>query len=156
MFFFSIINRYQYRYVIQFSVSVSVSVRLKFSKSVRIGIGKNRFKVNRSIPSSISPIVAQWENLGHISNLSGWEDTVRVKISADATNYETDSESLKNIRLANDRIEDEASTDFSEISEDEIQTGNTLRSLRTSHPDDWLSDEKVDEIIHKVNKLGKQ
>ena len=51
MLFFSIINRYRYWYVIQFSVSVSVSVRLKFSKSVRIGIVKNRFKVNRSIPT---------------------------------------------------------------------------------------------------------
>ena len=49
-YFFRIKNRYRYRYVIQFWKSVSVSVRLKSSKSVRSGIGTNRFKVNRSIP----------------------------------------------------------------------------------------------------------
>ena len=43
-------NRYRYRYVIFSTESVSVSVMLKVSKSVRIGIGKNRFKVNRSNP----------------------------------------------------------------------------------------------------------
>ena len=46
--YFLMKNWYQYWYVIQFSKSVSV--RLKSSKSVKIGISKNRFKVNRSIP----------------------------------------------------------------------------------------------------------
>ena len=59
-----------------------------------------------------------------------------MKILPDATNNETDTEYMNNIRMANDRLEDEASTDFSEISEDENQTSNTIRSLRTSHPDD--------------------
>ena len=45
-------NRYRYRYVIYFTESVSVSVRLKVPKSVRIGIGQNRFEVNRSIPKT--------------------------------------------------------------------------------------------------------
>ena len=60
---------------------------------------------------------------------------------------------MKNIRLKNERLEDDASTDFSEISEDENQTGVTIRSLRTAHPNDWLSDEKADEVIHKVTKV---
>ena len=42
---------FRYLYVIHFLISVSVSVMLKFFKSGEIGIGKNRFKVNRSIPS---------------------------------------------------------------------------------------------------------
>ena len=45
------------------------------------------------------------------------------------------------------------STDFSEISDDEDQTGTTIRKLRTAHPDDWLSDEKAEGIIHKVRKV---
>ena len=77
----------------------------------------------------------------------------RVKILPDATNNETDTESMNNIRMANDRLEDEASTDFSEISEDENQTGNTIRSLRTLHPDDWMSDEKATQVLHKLQKV---
>ena len=76
-----------------------------------------------------------------------------VKIMPDATNNETDTESLNNIRMANDRLEDEASTDFSEISDDEDQTGITIRRLRTAHSDDWLSDKKAEEIINKVKKV---
>ena len=60
---------------------------------------------------------------------------------------------MKNIRLTNDRLEDDASTDFSDISEDEYQTGVTIRSLRTAQADDWLSDEKSDEVIYKVKKV---
>ena len=55
--------------------------------------------------------------------------------------------------MANDRLEDEASTDFSEISEDENQTGNTIRSLRTLHPDDWMSEEKAIQVLHKLQKV---
>ena len=69
-----------------------------------------------------------------------------IKIIADATN-ETDIESLKNIRLSNGRLEDDASTDFLEITEDKDQTNVTIRSQRTAHLDDWLSDEESDEII---------
>ena len=55
--------------------------------------------------------------------------------------------------MKNERLEDDASTDFSEISEDENQTGVTIRSLRTAHPDDWMSDEKADMVIYKVTKV---
>ena len=55
--------------------------------------------------------------------------------------------------MANDRLEDEASTDFSEISEDENQTGNTIRSLRTLHPNDCMSDEKAIQVLHKLQKV---
>ena len=77
----------------------------------------------------------------------------RVRILPDATNNETDTESMNNIRMVNDRLEDEASTDFSEISEDETQTSNTIRSLRTSHPDYWITDEKASHVLHKLQKV---
>ena len=63
------------------------------------------------------------------------------------------TQSLKNKRLKNERLEDDASTDFSEISDDEDQTGIAIRRLRTAHSDDWLSDEKADEVIYKVKKV---
>ena len=66
---------------------------------------------------------------------------------------ETDTESMNNIRMANDRLEDEASTDFSEISEDENRTSYTIRSLRTSHPDDWMTDEKASQVLQKLQKV---
>ena len=92
------------------------------------------------------------ETVEHLDDDEKGGTSGRVKIIADATN-ETDSESLKKIRLKNERLGDDASTDFSEISEDEDQTGITIRSLRTAHSDDWLSDEKAEEIIHKVRKV---
>ena len=55
--------------------------------------------------------------------------------------------------MTNDRLEDEASTDLSKISEDEPQTSNTVRSLRTLHPDDWMSDEKAIQVLHKLQKV---
>ena len=53
----------------------------------------------------------------------------------------------------NEKLGDDSSTDFSEVSDDEDQTGITIRRLRTAHPDDWLSDEKAEEVIHKVKKV---
>ena len=55
--------------------------------------------------------------------------------------------------MTNGRPKDDASSDFLEISEDENQTDVTIRSLRTAHSDDWLSDEKADEVIYKVKKV---
>ena len=52
--------------------------------------------------------------------------------------------------MKNERPGDDASTDFSEISDDEEQNSITIRRLRTAHSDEWLSDEKAEEIIHKV------
>ena len=54
--------------------------------------------------------------------------------------------------MKNERLGDDASTGFSEIIDDEDQTGITIRSLRTAHSDDWLSDEKAEEVIYKVKK----
>ena len=45
-----------------FNFEKTVSVRLRSSKSVRIGIGMNRFKVNRSIPSRCKMVTGR--NLG--------------------------------------------------------------------------------------------
>ena len=63
------------------------------------------------------------------------------------------SEPLRNIRLKNERHRYDAYTDFSEISDDEEQNSITIRRLRTAHSDEWLSDEKAEEIIHKVKKV---
>ena len=57
---------------------------------------------------------------------------------------------MNNIRIENDRLEGEASTDFSDI---RYQTGNTIRSLRTSHPDDWMTDEEASQVLHKLQKV---
>ena len=56
----------------------------------------------------------------------------RVKIMPGINENGTDTESLNNIRLANNKLEDDASTDVSEISDDV----NEIRRLRTVHPDD--------------------
>ena len=67
----------------------------------------------------------------------------RVKIMPGINENGTDTESLNNIRLANNNLEDDASTDLSEISDDVDE----IRKLRTAHPDDWLSDEKATEVL---------
>ena len=76
--------------------------------------------------------------------------TGRVMIVPDATNNETDTESMNNIRIMNDNLNDDASSDMSEISEDEPQTGATVRKLRTSHPDDRLTDEKAEQALRTM------
>ena len=74
-------------------------------------------------------------------------------ILPDATNNETDTESMNNIRIMNDKLEDDASSDMSEIDEDEPQTGGTVRKLRTSHPDDRLTDEEADQTLKKLQRV---
>ena len=54
--------------------------------------------------------------------------------------------------LRNMSMNTSTSTDFSEISDDEEQNSITIRRLRTVYSDQWLSDEKAEEIIHKVKK----
>ena len=73
----------------------------------------------------------------------------RTKITPGTNESETDSESLAKIRLANDILEDDASTEVSTISED----ANEVRMLRTSHPSDWLTDERAQEVIHNVQTV---
>ena len=50
----------------------------------------------------------------------------------------------------NDNLNDDASSDMSEISEDEPQTGAKVRKLRTSHPDDRLTDEKAEQALKSL------
>ena len=70
----------------------------------------------------------------------------RTKITPGTYESETDSESLTKIRLANDILEDDASTEVSTISDD----ANQVRILRTANPSDWLTDEKAIQILHNV------
>ena len=70
----------------------------------------------------------------------------RIKITPGTNGSETDSESLTKIRLANDNLEDDASTDVSAISDDV----NQVRILRTANPNDWLTDEKAFETLRTV------
>ena len=53
----------------------------------------------------------------------------------------------------NDKLNDDASSDMSEISEDEPQTGATVRKLRTSHPDDRLTDEKAEQTLKILQRV---
>ena len=69
-----------------------------------------------------------------------------MKIMPGINKNGTDTESLNNIRLANNNLEDDASTDVSTISDDV----NQIRILRTANPNDWLTDEKAFEILHNV------
>ena len=50
----------------------------------------------------------------------------------------------------NDNLNDDASSDMSEIREDEPQAGATVRKLRTSHPDDRLTDEKAEQDLRTM------
>ena len=76
--------------------------------------------------------------------------TGRVMIVSDTTNNETDTESMNNIRIMNDNLNDDASSDMSEISEDEPQASATVRKLRTSHPDNRLTGEKAEEALRTI------
>ena len=62
---------------------------------------------------------------------------------------ESDSESLAKIRLANDNLEDDASTEVSTISDDVSE----VRTLRTLHTNEWLTDDRVQEVIQNVQTV---
>ena len=79
--------------------------------------------------------------------------TGRVMIVPDATINEINTESMRNIRIMNDNLNDDALSDMSEISEDEPQTGATVRKLRTSHPDDILTDEKAEQALRTLEEV---
>ena len=114
---------------------------------------KHTWNVGWSKGTAVLPTDKEKETVEeHLDSNATGGASGQIKIIADATN-ETDSESLKNIRLSNGRLEDDASTDFLEISEDKDQTNVTIRSQRTAHLDDWLSDEETDEIIYKVKNV---
>ena len=81
--------------------------------------------------------------------------TGRVVIVPDATNNETDTESMKNIRIMNDKLNDDASSGMSEIWEDEPQASATVRKLRTSHPDDRLTEEKAEQDLRTMKGVSK-
>ena len=79
--------------------------------------------------------------------------TGRVMIVPDAKNNETNTESMNNIRIMNDNLNDDASSDMSEISEDEPQAGATVREMRTSNPEDILTDEKAEDALRILEKV---
>ena len=110
---------------------------------------KHTWNVGWSKGTAVLPTDKEKETVEeHLDSNATGGASGQIKIIADATN-ETDSESLKNIRLTNSRPKDDASSDFLEISEDENQTDATIRSLRAAHSDDWLSDNKTDKVIDK-------
>ena len=74
----------------------------------------------------------------------------RVKIIPNA--IESDSESLAKVKLANDNPEDKTSDNMSSITDD----GSEVRRLRTSHINEWLTDERVQEIMVNVQTVVKQ
>ena len=74
----------------------------------------------------------------------------RTKITP-CTN-ESDSESLIKTKLANDNHEEDASTVISTISDDVSE----IRRLRTLHINEWLTDERAQEIIQNVQTVVSQ
>ena len=65
---------------------------------------------------------------------------------------ESDSDSLARIKLANINHEEDASTIISTISDDVSE----VRRLRTLHINDWLTDERAQEIIDNVQTVVNQ
>ena len=74
----------------------------------------------------------------------------RVKIMPNA--IESDSESLAKVKLANNNPEDNTSDNMSSITDD----GNEVRRLRSLHINEWLTDERVQEIMVNVQTVVKQ
>ena len=66
--------------------------------------------------------------------------TGQVLIIPDGTNNETNTESLNNVRMMNNDLNDNASSDMSEVDEDEAMTGTTVRKLWTANSDDSLTE----------------
>ena len=83
----------------------------------------NEYKIKRKSKTLSNPrtitVVMQAKNSRILIAIIG----ALVIILPDATNNETDTESMNNIRIMNDKLEDNASSDMSEINEDEPQTG---------------------------------
>ena len=65
---------------------------------------------------------------------------------------ESDSDLLAKIKLANINHEEDASTIISTISDDVSE----VRRLRTLHINDWLTDERAQEIIDDVQTVVNQ
>ena len=65
---------------------------------------------------------------------------------------ESDSDSLAKIKLANINHEEDASTIISTISDDVSE----VRRLRTLHINDWLTDERAQEVIENVQAVVNQ
>ena len=74
----------------------------------------------------------------------------RVKIIPNA--IESDSESLAKVKPANNNPEDNTSDNMSSITDD----GSEVRRLRTSHINEWLTDERVQEIMVNGQTVVKQ
>ena len=79
--------------------------------------------------------------------------TGRVKIIPDATINEADTESMRNIRIMNANLDEDALSDISEVSEDDPQTGATVRKMRTSNPEDVLTDEKAEQVLRTLEEV---
>ena len=62
---------------------------------------------------------------------------------------ESDSESLAKVKLANNNPEDDTSDNISSIADDDSE----VRRLRTSHIKEWLTDERVQEIMENVQTV---
>ena len=64
----------------------------------------------------------------------------------------TNSKPSESIRLTNDRLINDAPAECLEASQKGSRTDNAIRSLKVSHSNGWLSNEKPDEIIYKVTQ----
>ena len=53
----------------------------------------------------------------------------------------------------NTNLDDDALSDISEVSEDCPQTITTVRNIRTSNPEDMLTDEKAEQVLRILEEL---
>ena len=65
---------------------------------------------------------------------------------------ENDSESTRKVRVANDNPADDTSDNVSSVADDVSE----VRRLRTLHINEWLTDEKVQEIMINVQAAFRQ
>ena len=60
---------------------------------------------------------------------------------------------MRNIRVLNANLDEDALSDISEVSEDGPQTGATVRKMRTSNPEDMLTDEKAEQVLRTLEEV---
>ena len=75
------------------------------------------------------------------------QETGRIRIIPDESLNEPDTESMRNARNMNTHLYEDALSDILEVREDCPQTITTVRNIRTSNPEDMLTDENAEQVL---------
>ena len=135
--------------------TVVVNLKRKTTWSLGTGVLLDKSEENEALWVELSdiPIECEDDDNETADDMSVKDDegaSGRVKIIPNA--IESDSESLARVKLANDNPEDKTSDNMSSVTDD----NNEVRRLRTSHINEWLTDERVQEIMVNVQTVIKQ